>query len=100
MQRELIGRKLKLNNIKIVETKPLMKCGHAANATTEGKPCCAICIGIDAGAEEIAETPNLEGRKSKCGCGKVISSNMNLPFFEYCSDKEYDHYYCGHGGWN
>lgn len=79
---------------------PIMKCGHAANAhmQRDGKdvPCCAICFGSD-GAEEIKELqPDLTGRKARCfyGDNETASSN-NLPFFDYCDDKEYDRYYCG-----
>ena len=51
--------------------KPMMKCGHAANATCRGKagvkydppiPSCAICFCI-----EIDEAPpSLNGRQAKC----------------------------------
>lgn len=65
--------------------KPMMLCGHAANATNgEGKPSCAICAGIHAGADMVAETPNLEGRLAKCGCGRTEPSSTKLAFFEYC----------------
>ncbi len=83
--------------------KPLMKCGHAANVTSNGKPACAICF-----CTEIAEKqPNLEGRKAKCCyCGKIANSNgegsgyKELPFFEYKPNEEYDSYYCGCKGWD
>lgn len=82
---------------------PLMKCGHTANAVSNGKPCCAICFGIDEGATEIADTvPDLTGRKAKCfyGCGKIADSSYSLPFFEYKPNSEYDSYYCGCEGWD
>jgi hypothetical protein len=65
---------------------PMMKCGHAANAsirTPEGdKPCCAICNGPE--AFTIDAPPSLDGRKSKCAqCGKIVDSKVDLPFFEY-----------------
>jgi hypothetical protein len=53
-------------------TKPMMKCGHAANATdSEGNPVCAICYGINPqlsrAATEVAEKPpDLEGRRARC----------------------------------
>lgn len=77
--------------------KPLMKCGHTANAETfSGQPCCVIC-----GCTEIVERPSLKGRKAKCAyCGKIKDSDYNLPFFEYRPDREYDSYYCGCGGWD
>lgn len=84
-------------------TPPLMKCGHAANATDEqGHPCCAICWGIVEGADEIAETPpDLEGREAEClYCHRRVPSSLNLAFFEYRPEKATDAYYCGCMGWN
>lgn len=78
--------------------KYLMKCGHVANSVTaDGKPFCVIC-----GCENVAiKTYELEGRKARCSyCGKTVESNLNLPFFEFRPDKEYDSYYCGCGGWD
>lgn len=78
----------------------MMKCGHAANAhDAEGNPSCAICIGLDAGATIIVETPILEGRVAKCRCGREKPSNTSLAFFEYRKDSLKDEYYCGHDGW-
>ena len=78
----------------------LMKCGHTANALINGKPCCAICV-PKREAFEIANKPNLDGRKAKCYyCGEERKSNYDLPFFEYNEDKEYDTYYCGCYGWD
>lgn len=64
---------------------PIMKCGHAANATYKGKPCCVICFGITPGADEISETsPSLENRKAKCAhCQNMKPSSEELPFFEF-----------------
>jgi len=79
----------------------LMKCGHVAQGTAivggEHIPVCVICDCID-----VAEyTPDLEGRKAKCHyCGAVVESNLQLPFFGYCPDHEYDDYYCGCYGWD
>lgn len=82
--------------------KPMMKCGHAANAESNGKPCCAICAGFNANAFVIAEEiNNLEGRFAKCSyCGNKVPSNNNLIFFKYQPDQEFDSYYCGCGGWD
>lgn len=61
----------------------MMQCGHAANATCEGKPCCAICTGSP-GATLVAETPNLEGRQARCSyCNSTQPSSTKLAFFEY-----------------
>jgi len=68
--------------------KPMMECGHAANATnSKGEPSCVICIGIHPGAEKVVKKgPNLTGRIAKCayGCGSEKPSSTSLPFFEYC----------------
>jgi hypothetical protein len=82
---------------------PLLKCGHAANATTEdGRPCCAICIGISEGAQEVAEKqPDLKGRRAKCTyCMKTIESSLSLAFFEHRPHDDHDDFYCGCRGWD
>ena len=78
-------------------SKPIMACGHAANAVTDdGKPICVICM-----CKEVRKTPSLAGRFAKCSdCGHKEPSDMNLPFFEYKPDEEYDSYYCGCYGWD
>ena len=83
--------------------KPMMKCGHAANSTDgHGNPACVICYGIHPGASEVAEPPNLAGRKSRCvyGCGNTRDSSTELPFFEHVPDKPNDRHYCGCRGWD
>lgn len=89
--------------------KPLMKCGHTANATHEdGTLCCVICAG-DPRSDQIEENPpSLEGRMALCSEGKgrdrkghvPIASSYKLAFFEYRPDKEFDRYYCGCWGWD
>lgn len=80
----------------------LMKCGHTANAEyDDGKPCCLICSPKREAYEVVDEKPDLTGRKAKCtDCGEIVDSNWNLPFFEYCPDKEYDRFYSGCWGWD
>lgn len=80
----------------------LMKCGHTANAEYDnGKPCCLICSPKREAYEVVEDKPNLTGRKAKCtDCGEIVDSNWNLPFFEYCPDKEYDRFYSGCWGWD
>lgn len=80
----------------------LMKCGHTANAEYDnGKPCCLICSPKREAYEVVDEKPDLTGRKAKCtDCGEIVDSNWNLPFFEYCPDKEYDRFYSGCWGWD
>lgn len=84
------------------EQKPLMACGHSANATHDGKPACAICCNIKEGWDKIAEQqPKLKGRMARCSyCESTEPSNTNLAFFKYRPDKEFDGYYCGCRGWN
>ena len=85
-------------------TKPLMKCGHSANATNQdGNPVCAICIGIDAGATVVDEAPpSLIGRVAQCPyCRNKRPSSFDLAFFEYREGRhEFDSYYCGCRGWD
>lgn len=80
----------------------LMKCGHTANAEyDDGKPCCLICSPKREAYEIVDEKPDLTGRKAKCtDCGEIVDSSWNLPFFEYCPDKEYDRFYSGCWGWD
>lgn len=81
--------------------RPMMGCGHAANATHNGQPCCVICFGIHKGASTIAETPDLNGRTAKCAsCKNSRPSNVNLAFFEWRPTKAEDLYYCGCQGWD
>lgn len=82
--------------------KFLMKCGHVPNATANGKPVCAICIGKTLDAEIIDDnTPDLKGRTAQCRyCNKKRESDLLLPFFSYEPDKKYDSYYCGCFGWD
>lgn len=107
----------------------ILKCGHAANAEkilADGTkiPSCVICDCT----EESEIQPLLENRMAKCGhfglpvsrrnnetkypklltknalgetcCGSIVSSNNNLPFFQYRPDKEYDEFYCGCQSWD
>lgn len=84
-------------------SRPLMKCGHTANAVNSvtGKPVCAICVGLTPDAEVVNENPpDLTGRVAKCYCGATKPSSFDLAFFEYRPDKAWDSYYCGHAGWD
>ena len=89
-------------------SKPMMKCGHSANASIGEKPVCAICIGIVSGAEEVDNSPpNLKGRMAHCVyCGSMRPSQTDLPFFEYgymkqgVRDETRDSYYDGCRGWD
>lgn len=64
--------------------KPMLACGHRANATSEGKPACAICVGTHSGAMIPVAAPDLTERTARCSCGtKQPSLNPRLAFFEY-----------------
>ena len=85
--------------------KYLMGCGHVSNATMGGKPVCAICRGIDDGAQvvvhEVVGSIGLEDRKARCVyCKQTIDSNWNLPFFNYLPHNDFDEYYDGCRGWD
>ena len=83
--------------------KYMMKCGHAANAVDRnGNPCCAICAGFTPNAFIVDEKQiDLTGRKAICSyCNTIVDSSLNLPFFEYRPDKEYDSFYDGCWGWD
>ena len=104
---------------------PMMKCGHAANATDgkTGAPCCVICHGLP-GATQVDDTPpDLSQRMARCAYyGKNVirpfhgscdyggqrgtfcycekPSSAKLPFFEHVPSKEFDRFYCGCMGWD
>ena len=83
------------------EDKPMMRCGHAANALENGKPVCAICAGIHDGYNQIGNTPNLAGRQARCAyCKRTVPSKTSLAFFEHRPDMEYDSFYDGCFGWD
>jgi hypothetical protein len=68
------------------EKTPMMGCGHAANATSNGKPCCVICL-EDPKSRQIVEGPDLTGRMAKCSYGDTtVKSSTNLAFFKYKGD--------------
>jgi len=86
-------------------TNKLMRCGHAANAVREdGSPVCVICVGIVEGADQIVpeeKQPDLTNRYAMCVyCTATVSSNLDLPFFEFKPTDYYDRYYCGCRGWD
>ena len=84
--------------------KPMMKCGHQANAVRmPGEiPCCAICSGITEDALIIDDNPpDLTSRMAKCAdCHRKKKSTDNLAFFRHQPDAPYDQFYCGCRGWN
>ena len=64
--------------------KPMMACGHAANAYDDkGAQCCVICIGLTPKASEVVPTPDLSTRKARCcyhheGTGLGVPSRTTL----------------------
>jgi len=84
-----------------MEKQPMMKCGHRANATQNGKPCCVICAGLSDGYDVVVEEPNLEGRKCICSqCKKIVDSKDAIAFFKHKPNEEYDTHYDGCEGWD
>jgi len=101
-------------------TRHLLACGHVAESTSrDGQPTCPICFGIDAGADTVIPTPDLIGRKARCAyygklprknecdvcrtgspCQCERPSSLDLAFFEYKPEAEYDEFYCGCHGWD
>lgn len=103
-------------------THPLMKCGHAANGTSEdGSPVCIICVmgGSNDPAKQIADPVDLTGRTARCAfygggavgdhnCGPCRGrkcdcekpSSTDLAFFGHNPKSQYDNFYCGCRGWD
>lgn len=86
--------------------KPMMGCGHAANATDgDGKPSCAICALIHPGASQVVAAPDLTGRVVRCSyfgtkCQSQEPSSTDLAFFSHNPTKPFDSMYCGCFGWD
>lgn len=83
-------------------TATMMQCGHSANAMSNGKPCCVICIGIHPGADTPADSaPDLSARTSRCDyCRSTRPSKLSLPFFHHRPTMEFDSHYDGCRGWD
>jgi hypothetical protein len=94
-----------------MKNKPMMKCGHTANAVTaDNQPACAICNCTEISEQEI----DLTGRKARCvyygktfthqgrtvTCTSENKSSTSLPFFKHKPESEFDEYYCGCWGWD
>lgn len=68
--------------------KPVMACGHRANATRtwpDGRQtdACVICAG-DPQADQVVEGPDLTARDAECSsCKKRVPSTKAVAFFEY-----------------
>lgn len=99
----------------------LMKCGHRAQATTNGAPCCVICFPSPDSLVPVDTLPDLTGRKARCSCCNktTVDSSVDLAFYEFrgpgthydsrvsnCLTTakeggfEYDNFYCGCYGWD
>ena len=67
--------------------KPMMKCGHAANAVDkDGNPCCAICAGFTPNAFIVDDSaPDLTGRRiTTCHkLPKALSNTGSTTLSEY-----------------
>jgi hypothetical protein len=96
---------------KKMKNKPMMKCGHVANAVmADKKPACVICNCTSLSEQEI----DLTDRKARCTyygrtfthkgrmvtCTSENKSSTSLPFFKHKPENQYDEYYCGCWGWD
>lgn len=79
--------------------KALLKCGCVSSAyTSDGEPFCIVHDCFDV-AEYNLEL--IKKRTAKCEyCKKKVESNLDLPFFEYKPEYDFDSYYCGCRGWD
>ncbi|HHU81148.1 MAG TPA: hypothetical protein GXZ35_07415 [Acholeplasmataceae bacterium] len=61
--------------------------------------------------KKTIDTPNLEGRTSRCiyygtrnkaskECSNEVKSDSRLPFFKHNPNKDHDEHYCGCWGWD
>jgi hypothetical protein len=54
--------------------------------------------GADCGWNAVPEGETIKPVNGICMC--EVKSSMNLPFFEYKANKEFDEFYCGCWGWD
>lgn len=70
---------VKRNETPTPRDKPMMACGHAANALKGEAPVCVICL-----CDEQGQPVDLTGRMARCSCGAERPSDKDrLAFFEY-----------------
>ena len=87
-----------LSDDKRVEMMPC-GCRISGRNTLTGLPHCAIHD--TEGTVLVSPKTLLKNRIARCSwCGKETKSDFNLPFFQYCPEKDKDSYYCGCGGWD
>lgn len=104
--------------------RPMMKCGHAANASDgAGRRICLICP-TAAGSRETDPSVDLTSRQAACSHtlrtgyahdseavlrarargetprDGLVPSHSGLPFFKSCPGEPVDTYYCGCWGWD
>lgn len=83
-----------------MDSRPMMACGHSANARHNGQPCCVICT-PNPDAHRVVDVPDLTGRLAKCSnCQNTKPSSVELPFFEHRPGDKFDMFYDGCKGWN
>lgn len=67
--------------------KPILECGHSANATDgNGDPACAVHSAREGGTTIASATLDLADRFAKCSCGATAKSSEGLAFFEYLGE--------------
>lgn len=78
----------------------VMACGHAGQATSNGRPSCVICDRPKS-TTPMDPQPSLEGRTSVClHCLASSPSSPDLAYFWYKPGKLFDEHYCGCRGWD
>lgn len=85
------------------DRRPMMMCGHRANATngSDGRPCCVICAPSQESMTVDPNEPDLSNRQCICvDCKKVVPSTKAIAFFEHRPKEKYDTHYDGCYGWD
>lgn len=86
----------------------LMQCGDVAQAICgtahfgleADHPSCVVHAVSRAACTPSTITPNLEGRRARCGCGSTQPSSLSLAFFEFLGEGSPDSYRsCGNCGY-
>lgn len=105
--------------------KVLMACGHTSQANWKApdgtwQPACPVCD-MPESITAAKVQPDFTGRKARCAyygkptrrcecstcskrpdriCHCEVDSSLDLAFFSYQPDKEFDKYYCGCHSWD
>lgn len=80
----------------------MMKCGCAANGKCGDKDICVAHYSLTPDGAIEVPAPDLSKRHAVCCYGQhgKIFSSVDLAFFEYRPNENFDRYYCGCYGWD